>query len=113
MVSKSDQRRSARISGSKDKITQEEITKNDTTETATSSNTTNSEPAKLKIVSSEDDSELEKRHSIKQTNEDAEFARWMAIGGSDDSENIPSESIVQKVTESLKIQETHFKRIKV
>ena len=60
MVSKSEQRRSARISGSKDKITQEEITKNDTTEAATSSNTTTSRPAKLKIVNSEDDTELEK-----------------------------------------------------
>ena len=64
-------------------------------------------------MGNENVSDLEKRHDIDQTNEDAEFARWMAIIESDDSENIPSESIVQKVTESLKVQETHFKRIKV
>ena len=74
-ISKIDQRRSARIAGVKEKITQEGITTTETIEEPIFTVTPNLPTKKVKIGSSEDDSDLSKKSDFEQTNEDAEFAR--------------------------------------
>ena len=114
MVSSSKKRRSARISGAPENITQEMITTPETTVKPIPTKKSSSQIAQLKIVSSGDESERPKKEDNDQTNnEDAEFTQWMATSETDDSENVPSASIVQKVTEILEAEEKHFQRIKV
>ena len=113
MVSKKEQRRSARVSAAKETITRKAITTSDAVEKPISANTTNYLATKLNVVKSEDDPEVRSKKVCKQTTEDAEFTRWMATSETDDSENIPNESIVQNVLDILGNEEKHFQRIQV
>ena len=113
IVSKTEQRRSSRISKAEEEVVTENILLTGTTNKVISEKTTTSPITEPQILTTEDDAESNKKTKFDKVNVEKEWDQWMATSESNDSENMQIGSVVEKIMGVQEGQEKHFQRAKV